>query len=239
MSPFCGATATLVLDFWWRLLWVSKPEWVLPYLSLAEAYMLRYTFPEIQLWCNTCWPLGSQHGSRAVSSTYLRGIGGTQNRELSCRRSQCEIRQTLYRLSYPGSARYQWLNISGWKVVRYIPFNFFPSFYIKEIFLIVSWSGKDTVTDLWFLGGTNPRVDCTNYLWQTFLPKTAWKWKELKREGLDPPLKWPPLASPTQFLEPLLYCSCPLIHWPLPSTFANPPIWWFSSSHNNGMSVRI
>ena len=28
--PFFGATGTLVLDFWWRLLWVSKPEWVLP-----------------------------------------------------------------------------------------------------------------------------------------------------------------------------------------------------------------
>ena len=25
MSPFCGATDTL--DLWWRLLWVSKPEW--------------------------------------------------------------------------------------------------------------------------------------------------------------------------------------------------------------------
>ena len=28
---FFGATGTPVLDFWWRLLWVSKPEWVLPY----------------------------------------------------------------------------------------------------------------------------------------------------------------------------------------------------------------
>ena len=28
---FLGATGTPVLDFWWRLLWVSKPEWVLPY----------------------------------------------------------------------------------------------------------------------------------------------------------------------------------------------------------------
>ena len=27
MSPFCGATDTPVLDFWWYLLWVSKPEW--------------------------------------------------------------------------------------------------------------------------------------------------------------------------------------------------------------------
>ena len=48
MSPFCGATDTPILDFWWRLLWVSKPEWVLPYSSLVEAYVyvtcsLRFT----------------------------------------------------------------------------------------------------------------------------------------------------------------------------------------------------
>ena len=98
MSPFCGATDTPVLDFWWCLLWVSKPEWVLPYLSIVEAYVLHYTFPEIHLWCDTCWPLGGQHGSWAVSSTYLQGIGGSRNWELSCRHSQCEIRQTLYRL---------------------------------------------------------------------------------------------------------------------------------------------
>ena len=108
MSLFCGATDTPVSDFWWHLFWVSKPEWVLPYSSLAEAYMLHYMFPEIHFWCNTCQPLGSQHGSQAISSTYLRCIGGTRNQELSCRRSQCEIRETLYRLSYPGSA---------WKVV--------------------------------------------------------------------------------------------------------------------------
>ena len=29
--PFGGATGTPALDFWWRLFWVSKPEWVLPY----------------------------------------------------------------------------------------------------------------------------------------------------------------------------------------------------------------
>ena len=28
---FFGATCTPVLDFWWRLLWGSMPEWVLPY----------------------------------------------------------------------------------------------------------------------------------------------------------------------------------------------------------------
>ena len=47
--------------------------------------------------------LPGKHGSGAISSTYLWGIGGTRNRELACCRSQCEIRQTLYRLSYPSS----------------------------------------------------------------------------------------------------------------------------------------
>ena len=36
----CWATDTPVLDFWWCLLWVSKPEWVLPYSHLAEAYVI-------------------------------------------------------------------------------------------------------------------------------------------------------------------------------------------------------
>ena len=77
--------------------------------SLTRAWQryVCYTFPEIHLWCDTCWPLSSQHGSWAISSTYLWGIGGTRNQELSCHRSQCEIRQTLYRLSYPGSAAFQ------------------------------------------------------------------------------------------------------------------------------------
>ena len=110
MSPFCGATDTPVSDFCRYLLWVSKPECFLPYLRLLEAYVLHYMFPEIHLWCDTCWPLGSQHGNQAVSSTYLRGIDGTQNRELSCHCSQCEIRQMLYRLSYPSSAALSKLN---------------------------------------------------------------------------------------------------------------------------------
>ena len=36
----CGATGTPVLEFWWCLLWVSKPEWVLPYSNFAEVYMI-------------------------------------------------------------------------------------------------------------------------------------------------------------------------------------------------------
>ena len=39
MSLF-GATGTPVLNFWWHLLWVSKPEWVLPYSFFAEANVM-------------------------------------------------------------------------------------------------------------------------------------------------------------------------------------------------------
>ena len=39
ISPFCGVTDNPVLDFWWHLLWVSKPEWA-ALLALAKAYML-------------------------------------------------------------------------------------------------------------------------------------------------------------------------------------------------------
>ena len=37
---FFGATGTPVLNFWWCLLWVSKPEWVLPYSLFAEANVM-------------------------------------------------------------------------------------------------------------------------------------------------------------------------------------------------------
>ena len=45
MSPFCGATDTPVLDFWWYLPWVSKPGWIprLPALSPACNEFLRFT----------------------------------------------------------------------------------------------------------------------------------------------------------------------------------------------------
>ena len=37
---FFGATGTPVLDFWWCLLWGSKPEWVLPYSLFVEANVM-------------------------------------------------------------------------------------------------------------------------------------------------------------------------------------------------------
>ena len=69
-----------------------------------------YTFPEIHLWCDTCQPLGGQHGSRVVSSTYLWGISRTWNRELSCRHSQCEIRQARRCTDWAILVRFGWGN---------------------------------------------------------------------------------------------------------------------------------
>ena len=55
MNPFCD---TPVLEFWWRLLWVSKPEWVLPYLSLVEAYALHIPWDLPLMWHlpTSWWP---------------------------------------------------------------------------------------------------------------------------------------------------------------------------------------
>ena len=56
---FFGATGTPVLDFWWRLLWVSKPEWVLPYSHCRGEYnvhSLRSIFDATH-----CQPLDRQH----------------------------------------------------------------------------------------------------------------------------------------------------------------------------------
>ena len=35
LMSYMGAAGTPVLDFWWYLLWVSKPEWVLQYSRLV------------------------------------------------------------------------------------------------------------------------------------------------------------------------------------------------------------
>ena len=44
-SPSCGATDTPVLDFWWCLPWVSKPEWIPHLHALLPACneFLRFT----------------------------------------------------------------------------------------------------------------------------------------------------------------------------------------------------
>ena len=60
VRPFCGATNTPVLDFWWCLPLVPKPGWI-PWLAYFVACVQRN--PQIHLWCDTCWPLGGQHGN--------------------------------------------------------------------------------------------------------------------------------------------------------------------------------
>ena len=62
------ASGTPVLDSWWRLLWVSKPEWVLPYLlffAAADVLYIPWDSPLI-LHMPTSWqsaspPVLSQH----------------------------------------------------------------------------------------------------------------------------------------------------------------------------------
>ena len=56
----CGSTDTLVLDFWWCLLWVSKPQTAA--LICTWWRNMWCTFLEIYLWCDTCW----HHGSQAI-----------------------------------------------------------------------------------------------------------------------------------------------------------------------------
>ena len=49
MNPFCGATDTPVLDFWWCLLWVS---------SFAEAYLSHVPWDSLLVWhlLTSWWP---------------------------------------------------------------------------------------------------------------------------------------------------------------------------------------
>ena len=58
MSPFCKVTNSPVLDFWWQLPWVSKPQWIPGLLSLL-------CDSQIHLWCDTWWLHRSQYCSQA------------------------------------------------------------------------------------------------------------------------------------------------------------------------------
>ena len=55
--PFCGATYTPVLNFWWYLLWVLKPEWAAIFM-LAGAYVLYIPSDSPLLWhlLTSWWP---------------------------------------------------------------------------------------------------------------------------------------------------------------------------------------
>ena len=46
IRPFRGATDTPVLDFWWYLLWVSKPEWAVLFSlgrCVCDVHSLKFT----------------------------------------------------------------------------------------------------------------------------------------------------------------------------------------------------
>ena len=70
------------------LVWTSSnfcPGRDLPWFVCFLNYV--QWIPKIHLWCNTHWPLDSQHGSRGIWSTYLHmctGIGGTQIQDEMC-----------------------------------------------------------------------------------------------------------------------------------------------------------
>ena len=68
---FLGATGTPTLDFWWHLLWVSKPEWVLPYLLFAEANVMY--IPRDPPLCYMCRPLGGWRAASPVPTYCCRG----------------------------------------------------------------------------------------------------------------------------------------------------------------------
>ena len=68
MSPFMGP----LIPLFWTSGDISsgfQSQSGQPYSSLQR--LTCYTFPEIHLWCDTCRPLGGQHGSWAVCSMYL------------------------------------------------------------------------------------------------------------------------------------------------------------------------
>ena len=67
-QSFLCPTDTPVLDFWWRLLWVSKP-WRIPLLTCFVVCV--QLIPQIHLWCDTCWSFDDQHGSRAALTRLL------------------------------------------------------------------------------------------------------------------------------------------------------------------------
>ena len=79
-SPLCGATKTPVLDFWWCLLWVSKPEWA-AFFVLGEGVC--YTFPRFVSGVTPADLLVASMAAELFSSTYLQtGIGEAQNQDL-------------------------------------------------------------------------------------------------------------------------------------------------------------
>ena len=78
MSPFIGVTDNPVLDFWWHALWASKLKYTALFALGRSISWL--AFPESQLWCATCWPLGGQHGSWSLHHMPVSTAVGCQIR---------------------------------------------------------------------------------------------------------------------------------------------------------------
>ena len=100
INPFCGATDTPALDFWWYLSWVLKLGWI-PLIVCFIACMEQN--PQIHLWCDNCWPLGSQHGTWAILIHVFvnkHWWGLRLGSIVHAAASQCETRQMVSRLSY-------------------------------------------------------------------------------------------------------------------------------------------
>ena len=88
-----------------RLFWISKPGWM---PSLAGFVTCVQRILEIQLWCDTCWPLGSQPAwqqSHFIDILVYRYSWGLKSKINRATASQHEVKQTLYRLRCAVSAR--------------------------------------------------------------------------------------------------------------------------------------
>ena len=102
ISPFCGATDTPVLDFWWCLLWVLKPEWAASFTlgrGVCVTCSLRFTSGVM-----TADLLVASMAAKPFSSTYMQaGIGGAQTGICHATTTPlCETRQMFYRLNWLG-----------------------------------------------------------------------------------------------------------------------------------------
>ena len=94
--PFCGTTDTPALDFWWCLLWDSKPEQEALFAlgrGMCVTHSLSLTSGVIP-----AYVLTANVAAELFFSKYLQaGISGGQNQNLSCHQTG---RWALYRLSY-------------------------------------------------------------------------------------------------------------------------------------------
>ena len=100
-----GATGTTVLDFWWRLLWDSKPGWFLPYLLFAEANVMYIPWdPPLVLNLLTSWQLVC---SRSCPHILVQRWGCQDSN--SCSQNICESDALPTELNRD---RHYWINVT-------------------------------------------------------------------------------------------------------------------------------